>query len=204
MAGDSSYSIAWLALGNRTGSDNQFGRAFLYLNGLPSTDNTTRVLAPQFNPFNVWKEQARDGNHLNFLTGAGGFLQNVMQGYGGLRARRPDSVSGSGHIMWRPQLPPHINKVRFARLSFLGVVYSVEYDEQNISVSLDEHNGRQCEVCTPALACTGGTECCAAGTGIAECCVALPQDGAPVTKSRLAGGQSLGFSISCVLSGEVQ
>jgi hypothetical protein len=27
--GDSSYSIAWLALGNRTGSDSQFGRAFL-------------------------------------------------------------------------------------------------------------------------------------------------------------------------------
>jgi hypothetical protein len=49
--GDSSYSIAWLALGNRTGSDAQFGRAFLYLNGLPSQDNATRVLAPQFNPF---------------------------------------------------------------------------------------------------------------------------------------------------------
>ena len=27
--GDSSYSIAWLALGNRTGSDVQFRRAFL-------------------------------------------------------------------------------------------------------------------------------------------------------------------------------
>jgi hypothetical protein len=70
--GDSSYSIAWLALGNRTGSDAQFGRAFLYMNGLPSADNRTRVVAPQFNPFNVWKEQARNGNHLNFLTGAGG------------------------------------------------------------------------------------------------------------------------------------
>lgn len=49
--GDSSYSIAWLALGNRTGSDAQFGRAFLYMNGLPSADNATRVVAPQFNPF---------------------------------------------------------------------------------------------------------------------------------------------------------
>jgi hypothetical protein len=49
--GDSSYSIAWLALGNRTGSDAQFGRAFLYLNGLPSKNNVTRVVAPQFNPF---------------------------------------------------------------------------------------------------------------------------------------------------------
>ena len=63
--GDSSYSIAWLALGNRTGSDAQFGRAFLYMNGLPSNDSTIRVIAPQDNPFHVWKEQARDGNHLN-------------------------------------------------------------------------------------------------------------------------------------------
>jgi hypothetical protein len=29
------------------------------MNGLPSADNATRVIAPQFNPFNVWKEQVR-------------------------------------------------------------------------------------------------------------------------------------------------
>ena len=46
-------------------------RTFLYLNGLP---NGT-VVAPHFNPFNVWKETSQSGKHLNFLTGAGGFLQ---------------------------------------------------------------------------------------------------------------------------------
>ena len=38
-----------------------------YLNGLPDGS----VLAPHFNPFNVWKEAALTGKHLNFLTGYG-------------------------------------------------------------------------------------------------------------------------------------
>ena len=39
--------------------------AIRYMNGLPSNDSAIRVVAPQDNPFHVWKEQARDGNHLN-------------------------------------------------------------------------------------------------------------------------------------------
>ena len=50
--GDSSYSISWLALGNRTAGDAQFARTFLYLNGLPDGS----VVANKYNPFNVWKE----------------------------------------------------------------------------------------------------------------------------------------------------
>jgi hypothetical protein len=168
--GDSSYSIAWLALGNRSGADEQFDRAFLYMDGLPGAAPTSKfiVQATQYNPvsecalksllvltswsgrecdagsehlfllamclpsfffagtcftlalacfipsclqllhvpcrfathhrtlspcpfvpsppphppppththtqFNVWKEKAQSGGHINFLTGAGGFL----------------------------------------------------------------------------------------------------------------------------------
>lgn len=41
--GDSSYSIAWLALGNRTGGDAQFARTFLYLNGKPPASAAGRA-----------------------------------------------------------------------------------------------------------------------------------------------------------------
>ena len=148
--GDSSYSIAWLALGNRSGSDAQFGRAFLYMNGLPSADNATRVIAPQFNPFNVWKEQARDGNHLNFLTGAGGFLQNVLQGYGGLRAR-------ADRLDWQPRLPPHVLTARFVRLSYAGAMYSLSYNATQATLELHGSGARpvSLSVCTPV----GSTVC---------------------------------------------
>eukprot|EP01043_Picozoa_sp_COSAG02_P009181 COSAG02_NODE_307_length_25111_cov_5.306693_21_plen_186_part_00 len=63
--GDSSYAIAWMALGNRTGCDAQFHRAFRYMNGLPGTDAATTT---QYNPFNVFKERQDAGGHLNFLT----------------------------------------------------------------------------------------------------------------------------------------
>ena len=46
--GDSSYAIAWMALGNRTGCDVQFVRAFAYMNGLPAT-----VQATQYSPLRL-------------------------------------------------------------------------------------------------------------------------------------------------------
>jgi trehalose/maltose hydrolase-like predicted phosphorylase len=155
--GDSSYSIAWLALGNRSASDAQFGRAFLYMNGLPSADGSNRVPAPQPNPFNVWKEQARDGNHLNFLTGAGGFLQNVMQGYGGLRAR-------ADRLDWNPVLPPHIHSVRFVRLSYAGVVYSISYNATQATLETHSSEGaaHSLRVCSP-IGSSGPQDCSTVG-----------------------------------------
>ena len=69
--GDSSYSIAWLSLNNRTAADAQFQLAFLHMD-----------LAH----FNIWTEKTAELSygHLNFITGAGGYLQNFLFGYAGL------------------------------------------------------------------------------------------------------------------------
>jgi len=125
--GDSSYSIAWLALGNRTAADAQFARTFLYLNGLPNNV----VVAPHYNPFNVWKEAATSGKHLNFLTGAGGFLQNIIQGYAGLRAR-------SNILQLNPSLPPHAQRLSLVRLSYAGAQFSVDFNSTTVQVTLEE------------------------------------------------------------------
>ena len=82
--GDSAYSIAWLGLGNRTAADAQLQLAFQHMLG----------------PFLIWVEKAfgDHGNH-NFITGAGGYVQNILFGYGGVRYdERGLSV--------RPTLPP--------------------------------------------------------------------------------------------------
>ena len=104
---------------------------------------------------NVWKEQARDGNHLNFLTGAGGFLQNVLQGYGGLRAR-------SDRIDWNPVLPPHISTVRFVRLVYAGCVYSLSYSATQ--ARLEVHSGQSLSVCSP-IGSSGPQDCFSVTSG---------------------------------------
>ena len=133
--GDSSYSIAWLALGNRSSADAQFDRAFLYLNGLPSSAcNTTRpvhgpCLWSQYNPFLVWKERANYGGHVNFLTGAGGFLQNLMHGYAWIRA----GVTG---FAFNPVLPPYVDMIRFVGVKYAGASFSVAINASTMVVEL--------------------------------------------------------------------
>ena len=142
--GDSSYSIAWLALGNRTGGDSQFARTFLYLNGLPDGSVTPK----QYNPFNVWKEAAESGMHLNFITGAGGFLQNIFNGYGGLRAR-------ADRLEFAPLLPPKITMVRFRNLQYGGAVVSVEYNGVIMSVTLETAAARPLRIVGGPLLAAG-------------------------------------------------
>ena len=69
--GDSAYSIAWLEMGNRSAADAQFDLAFTHMD---------------LKHFNVFEEK-NYGNfgNLNFITGAGGYLQNFVNGYAGLR-----------------------------------------------------------------------------------------------------------------------
>ena len=64
FTGDSVYSIAWLALGNASAASTQWLSAFAHMD----TDC-----------FFTFHEKLK-GGHLNFITGAGGFLQNVING----------------------------------------------------------------------------------------------------------------------------
>lgn len=116
--GDSSYSIAYLDLYRglleadssadapiegqtlRDMADEQFRLAFKHID---------------FTAFNVWHE-TESGGHLNFLTGAGGFLQNVLYGYAGIRLYSAEDaessdcgggeISKGDYMSINPLLPP--------------------------------------------------------------------------------------------------
>ena len=65
--------------------------------------------------FNVWQRvnaESIDGAP-NFITGAGGFLQGITFGYGGLRIQQ-------GRLLANPQLPPDTAFIRLRQIAYLG------------------------------------------------------------------------------------
>ena len=132
--GDSAYSIAWLGLGNRSAADSQFDLAFTH---------------QDLGHFNVWKEK-NFGNfgNLNFITGAGGYLQNFINGYAGLRYMVKDPINivcpnsdgqgaGTGAVSFRPVLPPgNVTAVLMRGVSLGGSRFTVSYDDTNLCAML--------------------------------------------------------------------
>lgn len=113
FTGDSAYSIAYLRLGDRAAADEQFRLAFLH---------------QDVGGFNVWKERATTGGNLNFLTGAGGWLQNFIMGYAGARL----SVE-FGLEFASPVLPPDgIRSVKLRGVSYLGSQFDLTYDAHHL------------------------------------------------------------------------
>ena len=88
-------------------------------------------------PFNVWTESANKDQHqtlkdegcFNFLTGAGGFLQSIAYGYGGLKF-------GRNELEMRPTLPLDAKSMKFRSIEYHGGRFSFE-------ISSNPH----CEVC---------------------------------------------------------
>jgi len=97
--GDSAYSIAWLRLGgNKTAADAQFnvGLHHIDLTPFPNSESCAGVCEG----FGVWKETLNGGN-TNFLTGAGGWTQNVVFGYAGFEYTDAGTLKVAA-----PVLPP--------------------------------------------------------------------------------------------------
>lgn len=65
-------------------------------------------------PFMVWTEGADGGGAVNFITGAGGFLQSVLFGYGGLR------LLDDKHLQFKPMLLPGSTQVKFFGIDYHG------------------------------------------------------------------------------------
>mmetsp|Transcript_17310 Transcript_17310/g.51772 ORF Transcript_17310/g.51772 Transcript_17310/m.51772 type:complete len:280 (+) Transcript_17310:63-902(+) len=94
------------------------------------------VAAPLFNrsfanvqpPFGVWTETPT-GGATNFITGAGGFLQAVLNGYGGLRIF-------DRSIRLRPYLIEGTTAVRLRGLRYRGVTFDVITDARQMVVAL--------------------------------------------------------------------
>eukprot|EP00698_Gefionella_okellyi_P004446 TRINITY_DN1409_c0_g1_i2.p1 TRINITY_DN1409_c0_g1~~TRINITY_DN1409_c0_g1_i2.p1 ORF type:complete len:606 (+),score=116.53 TRINITY_DN1409_c0_g1_i2:597-2414(+) len=115
FTGDSAYSIAWLGLGQLDEAEAQFNNSFLHM-------------AP---PFNVWMERAYTGGNLNFITGAGGFLQNIMFGYGGMR------ITDAG-LKLNPTLVPHTTETTLRGIQYRGYLLHVKFNAVNMTIWSDE------------------------------------------------------------------
>jgi hypothetical protein len=97
-------------------------------------------------PFGVWTEtpmSAGEGGAQGFITAAGGFLQSLLFGYGGLRLHRNSATM-------RPSLPLHVTTVRCAlgrRFCCHGVLLSSDAPPLPLPIGSDrgrvERNGRR-------------------------------------------------------------
>src|ERR687896_1138440 len=78
-------------------------------------------------PFDQFAE-ARSGGAFTFLTGAGGFLQEFVYGYSGMRWR--DSA-----VVLDPSLPPQLSGVALHRLNWRGRVFDVPINRDRTTVT---------------------------------------------------------------------
>jgi hypothetical protein len=119
FTGDSSYSCAYLALGNRTAADAQLLLAFDHID-------------PHFN---VFHETAFDNGHTqHFITGSGGFLQSFVFGFSGMRIARTGVFSFSS---MQPLLPPlGVTSMKLRGLHLLGAAFDFWWSDTQICVSL--------------------------------------------------------------------
>jgi len=105
FTGDASYSISWLRL-------NQYQQALTYW------DLSFAHLNP---PFNVWNERIVGGTP-HFITGGGGFLQNVVFGFCGIDLNE-------NNITVNPLFfPPGVDYIKLRSMSYLGVPLSISID----------------------------------------------------------------------------
>ena len=156
FTGDAAYAVAYLALGLRSAADSQLAVAFSHIHTAG---------------FMVWSELAAQGGCLHFLTGAGGFLQTMLFGYGSLRVPRPG--------VWRvlptgPVLPPMgVTSVVLRGIHLQGAVANMAYNETHVCVSLQaaQKTGVSVLVLVPG---GGGTS---QRIGFSDVCLRLPVPG---------------------------
>jgi protein-glucosylgalactosylhydroxylysine glucosidase len=116
------YSIAYLALGNRTAADAQLPLAFQHI-------DTAH--------YNTWIECFKPYCHLHFLTGAGGLLQNMVYGYGGLRLADGGAASRLEFSHPFPQLPPGgVTAMKLRAISFLAQPLDMWFNATTLCWSL--------------------------------------------------------------------
>ena len=76
----------------------------------------------------VWTERRDIWGAVNFITGAGGFLQTIIYGYGGFRLK-------SSGLAFNPSLPPNVTKMT-TTVHYLGSVMDVAVTEEAITFTL--------------------------------------------------------------------
>lgn len=118
FTGDSSMSIAFLQLRMIAEGVQQFMQAFRHI--LP--------------PWNLWTELdptlMKSPGHLNFLTGAGGFLENLLFGFGGIQYKAEE-------LRIAPVLPPfNVTSLLIRNLNYRGRQIEVQFNVKELHLRL--------------------------------------------------------------------
>ncbi|CAF1103336.1 unnamed protein product [Rotaria sordida] len=82
-------------------------------------------------PFNVWTEARSGVGAVNFITGAGGFLQAVFFGYGGLRLTLNEL-----EVMPPSRLPNRSTQLAFHGLKYNGATFDLRIEKEMYHVSV--------------------------------------------------------------------
>lgn len=82
-------------------------------------------------PFNVWNEAAEgiDGYAGNFITGAGGFLQTIFNGFFGMRI----------HLEYlevrKPQLAGNVTRMRVCGIKYLKSTFELTVNKKDVGIN---------------------------------------------------------------------
>lgn len=100
-------------------------------------------------PFNVWCEYTSKGcGAVNFITGAGGFLQVILNGYAGIRPR-------IDHLFIKqPVMLPGISQYKVHGLNYMNATFSVNFDaasKHNTFIHIDEINSNSTRIVVEVL-----------------------------------------------------
>ncbi|XP_053692205.1 protein-glucosylgalactosylhydroxylysine glucosidase-like [Sabethes cyaneus] len=100
------HTIGWLELGEKERAATLLEKSY------------REYLRP---PFSVWNKMPLDfAEGSNFVTGAGGFLQSILNGYGGIR------LSNDSFEIRNPTLPPATSRLYIPEINYLTSRFSLE------------------------------------------------------------------------------
>ncbi|XP_067942418.1 protein-glucosylgalactosylhydroxylysine glucosidase-like [Watersipora subatra] len=86
-----------------------------------------RQLLQATRPFQVWSEYPDGTGAINFITGMGGFLQSLLNGYVGIRIR------GEG-VRLQPSLPPSSSRLKVTGLNYHGAKFDIDIQKEEKTV----------------------------------------------------------------------
>uniref|UniRef100_A0A914E9F1 Uncharacterized protein n=1 Tax=Acrobeloides nanus TaxID=290746 RepID=A0A914E9F1_9BILA len=109
----SMHAIGWLDVNDELSAKEMFQKNYIYIQ----------------QPFDVWKETYQGGGAENFITGIGGFLQNLAQGYLGLRIYED-------RLEFKPFLIPDAEKYNAIGVAYQEMIFNFAVDNSIVYVNL--------------------------------------------------------------------
>ena len=108
------------------------------------------------------------GGNLNFITGAGGYLQNFLYGYSQIR------LAGVRQLVMplAPSLPPgNVTRVKLRNISLAGVRMSLWYNATDVCLQQEPAPSREAAAGSLQVVCASGEVCVKAVPSSRPACV---------------------------------